>query len=148
MTLRLATVDDVPEFLRMARLFHHTSPYSGIPFSEDRILQYFEIALQNPLSVICILSEQDGDVRGMICGVCDAPPFSDLKVATELAWWMDEEYRHSRDSLDLFKAYEEWARRAGASLCQMALLSSSPDLTKLYERSGYQLTERTFLKEL
>lgn len=148
MTLRLASIDDTETFLRMARAFHESSPYSGIEFSQDRILSLYLSGLENPQEIITILSEQDGQVRGMICGLCNSPPFSDEKVATELAWWMDEEYRGSKDSLLLFKAYEDWAVRVGCSLVQMALLSNSPDLTKIYERSGYTMTERTFLKEL
>lgn len=132
----------------MAKRFHEVSPYASVPFSEERILDHFFLGLEDPTKIITIFSEQNGQIHGMICGLCDRPPFSEVKVATELAWWMDEDYRRTRDSLDLFEAYEEWARRIGAGLVQMALLSSSPDLTKIYERSGYRMTERTFLKEL
>lgn len=144
--LRLADQNDLSDVLRMARRFHEESPYSGMSFSEDRLKDFFSIYLSDPTKVIVILSEQDGRPRGMICGMADSPHFSDEKAATELAWWMDPEYRKSKDSVLLMRAYEDWGRRIGASVTQMALLSSSPDVSKLYEKSGYSLTERTYVK--
>lgn len=146
MTLRLAEERDLEEVVRMARMFHKSSPYASMAFSEERLIDFFQIYLADKTKMIVILSEQDGKPRGMIVGMADSPHFSDEKAATELAWWMDEEYRRGRDSIDLMKAYEEWARRIGATVTQMALLSSSPDVSKLYEKSGYSLTERTYVK--
>jgi len=146
--LRLAERRDFAEVSRMAREFHSQSPYSCLEFDEGKIWENFKFYLKNKNQMIIILSEQDEKPRGMIIGTVSCPPFSNDIIATELAWWMDEEYRKTRDSLLLFDAYQDWTRRVGAKMCHMALLSSSPDLSKKYERSGYTLSEKTYVKEL
>lgn len=146
--LRLATKDDLSEVLRMTEEFHKASPYSDIPYSKKKVIEYFEIFLRDPTKVMVILSIQNEKPRGMIVGLCDSPPFSEVLVTTELAWWMDLEYRNSRDSIHLMRAYEDWGNRVGAGISQMSLLSTSPDLRDFYERSGYQMTEHSYIKKL
>lgn len=145
--LRLAEERDYPDVLRMLRSFHESSTYSGISFSEGKIQEFWKYYLENNREIIVILSEQGGRPRGLIVGMISRPPFSDEAVASELAWWMDPEFRRSKDSLLLFDAYQDWAFRVGASMCHMALLASSPDLSKRYEKNGYQKVETTFMRK-
>jgi hypothetical protein len=84
----------------------------------------------------------------MIIGFCDSLPFSSDRVAAELAWWVDEDKRGSRDSLLLFKAYEDWALRVGAKIKQMAMLDDVTNLAAFYEKQGYRPAERSYIKEI
>lgn len=128
----------------MARAFHSASPYTSLEFSEERCRQLFESYLAgDKRSLVIILA-----VGGMIIGFCDSPPFSSDRMATELAWWVDEDKRGSRDSLLLFKAYEDWALRVGAKIKQMAMLDDVTDLSKFYEKQGYRPAERSYIKDV
>lgn len=146
--LRLAERRDFEDVNRMLREFHQKSPYSSLVYDEEKVWQNFKFYLKNKNQMIIILSEQDDRPRGLIVGSISSPAFSSDLVATELAWWMDEDYRKSRDSMLLFDAYQDWTKRVGARMCHMALLSNSPDLSKKYERNGYELSEKTYVKEL
>jgi hypothetical protein len=145
MTLRLATEQDWPEVLRMARSFYEASPYNVLDFSEVSCRSLFDKYLSgNKSDLIIILS----DAPGMIIGHSSATPFSTKRVASELAWWIDEGSRGTRDALLLFKAYEDWSVRIGATICQMAMLDESTNLEKFYLKNGYRPAERSFIKEL
>jgi GNAT superfamily N-acetyltransferase len=146
--LRLATKEDRGEVLRMARAFHKASPYSGITFSEDVCSALFDQYILGDKTGLIIILSVDKDPYGMVIGHCATPPFSTEKVASEIAWWVDEDHRGSRDSVLLLKAYEDWALRVGASMCQVAMLDDVTDLQRFYQRQGYRPAERSFVKEL
>lgn len=142
MTIRLATEEDFPEVIRMAKNFHEASPYQVLPFSELHCLQLFQKYLQDKTSVMILLSD-----HGMLVAFASQAPFSSDRVSTEVAWWVDPEGRGNRDSLLLFEAYEIWSRKVGCKLCQVAMLPSVTDLSRFYEKRGYKLLEQSYVKE-
>lgn len=146
--LRLATEQDWPEVLRMAHSFYKASPYNVLDFSEVSCRSLFDRYLQGDKTDLIIILAAAESPYGMILGHASPTPFSTLKVASELAWWVDESYRSTRDSLLLFKAYEDWAVRIGATICQMAMLDESTNLEKFYLKNGYKPAERSYIKEL
>lgn len=148
MTLRLATPEDLEDVLRMAREFHGVSPYSSLEFSSARSYELFKAYLDGDKTrLIIILSEQDKKPRGMVIGMASEPLFSDDLMATEIAWWMDPEYRRSRDSLLLIDAYQDWTRRIGCSITQVAMLDSVTDLSGFYKKRGFERAEQSFIRK-
>lgn len=146
MTLRLANENDFPEILRMAKRFHEISPYRGLPFSEDSCKNVFDFYLRGDKTDIVIILAGDNPY-GMLIACANQLPFSEDKVAMELAWWVDEDKRGSKDSLLMKKAYEAWARKIGASITQMAMLDEVTNLDKFYRKQGYVPAERSYIKE-
>jgi hypothetical protein len=45
-------------------------------------------------------------------------------------------------------AFESWAKEQGAAFVSMGDIQPVQDLTKLYERKGFKLMEKTFVKEV
>lgn len=129
----------------MARSFHEASPYSDLTFNEDACRKFFDSYLRSDRrSLIIILAGETP--YGMIIGHSDSPPFSHDRVASEVAWWVDEDKRGSRDSLLLFKAYQDWALRIGAKITQMAMLDDVTNLNNFYLKQGYVPAERSYIK--
>ena len=156
MTLRLAEEKDYQDVLRMARAFHEASPYNGLEFNEDQCRDFFRQYLRGDRRRLIIIlageipSPQAIDpsrVYGMIIGHSDSPPFSLDRVASEVAWWVDEDKRGSRGSLLLFKAYQDWALRVGSKITQMAMLDDVTNLEKFYTKQGFRPAERSYIKE-
>lgn len=146
MTLRLAEVKDYPHVLRMARRFHESSPYNGLEFNEDQCRSFFDQYLRGDRRRLVIILA--GEIPyGMIIGHSDSPPFSLDRVASEVAWWVDEDKRGSRGSLLLFKAYQDWALRVGSKITQMAMLDDVTNLEKFYTKQGFRPAERSYIKE-
>lgn len=146
MSLRLATKEDYPHIIRMARRFHEASPYSDLEFSEEQSRTVFEKYLGSNKTEIVIILAGEEIPYGMIIGYSNALPFSLDRVATELAWWVDEDKRGSKDSLMLFKAYQDWARRVGSKITQMAMLDDVTNLEKFYLKQGFVPAERSYIK--
>ncbi len=148
MTLKLATKEDREDVIRLLSDFHSISPYKSVDFSHEKVGNIFDAYLSSDKTdIIVILSVQDSKNVGLIVGVSEAAPFSDEKMAMELAWYVDPEYRGSRDSLELMMAYQDWSKRVGAKITQMALLDDVTDLRKFYTRQGYRPAEHSFIKE-
>src|SRR5688572_32090956 len=126
----------------MARAFHEASPYNSLEFSEEKCRALFESYLVGDKRSLVIILAVGTSPHGMIIGFSDSLPFSFDRVAVELAWWVDEDKRGSRDSLLLFKAYEDWALRVGAKIKQMAMLDDVTNLAAFYEKQGYRPAER------
>lgn len=155
--LKLADAGDYPHIIRMARAFHQASPYADLEFSEEKCEQMFRLYLAGDKRELVIIlavpeakepSVQREGPFGMIVGFANSIPFSNEKVAAELAWWVDEDKRGTKDSLLLFKAYEDWAVRIGAKVSQMAMLDEVTNLSKFYVKQGYAPAERSYVKRI
>lgn len=145
--LRLAEENDLTDCIRMAKSFHSMSPFSAIEFSEEKSRDLFYNYLNGDKKDLIIILACNERPFGMIIGMRSELLFSDTSVCTEVAWWVDEDKRGSRDSLLLLQAYEDWSKRVDSKYTTMAMLDDSKDLSRLYERLGYKQCERTFFKE-
>ena len=145
--LKLATENDWPHVLRMAKSFHETSPYGGLEFSEASCRAMFDKYLKGDRRELIVILA--GEIPyGMIVGYSSSLPFSLDRVAMELAWWVDEDKRGTKESLLLFKAYEDWCVRIDCKIAQMAMLDDVTNLRKFYLKQGYRPAEQSFIKEL
>lgn len=142
--LRLAEDKDREDFIHMGSLFHQAGPYSGIPYSREKLGNIFDN--RNSDILLLFLVDEDKPV-GMIWGMVQEPYFSTTKVATELAWWVNPEYRRTKKSIELTLAFEDWAYRKGAKLVTLSALDTSPaSVGKFYESMGFTKREETYLR--
>lgn len=148
--LRLATLADIPLLIEFAKSFHKASPYRGMRFDAKKGKEFFEGVISGRLEDhVCIVALKDLQPIGFLVGAASQPHFSSTKVAMELGWWIEEKHRHSRASLLIYQAYEDWAIRIGCSHVQGAYLPGvSPPLDEFYKRRGYTQVESSFLKTL
>lgn len=146
MTVRLATSKDRDEFVRLANLFLKESQY---PFKIDlmKLIQNFLVFVDGPEHIILV--NDNGDrLSGMMVGAVTETPFSSERISTEIAWFVEEDERGSKVSLEMLNLYEKWARSQGCTFITMVDIHSLNSLQKLYERKGYTLTEKTYVKEI
>lgn len=147
--LKLADQNDFPHILRMARNFHEASPYTPLSFNEERCLEFFQSYLMGDKTEVIIILAVDEDYPfGMIIGQAGQPAFSNQRVSQELAWWIDPEYRGTKDSLMLLQSYEDWSLRVGCKITQVAMLDGSTNLEKYYTKRGFTPAEYSYIKEV
>lgn len=141
--IRIATIEDKEQVVEMARKFAEVSPYSKyIPI--EKIEAMVEQGLQgDPTKLIIIIDE---DYRGMIAGQVSQFIYGDVLMATELLWWVDPSHRKSKVGSELIEGFEEWAKYVGCKLITMVCLDDA--LGSYYEKRGYDLRERAYMKEL
>lgn len=149
MTVRAGTAEDFIPCVQMAERFWSVAGYAeSIPFDADSTVDYFVMGLNSGLFSV---AEKDGKVIGFVIGV-SAPCMvnRDYKVAAELAWWIEPEYRNGMDAIRLIKHIENQAQQQGCKIWSMMCLEAQePDkVESMYLRMGYKPTERSFARIL
>lgn len=137
----------------MTKKFHEASPYHDKEeYDEsqvsDKILQFLESP--DKTVIILLVNPETNRAVGMVIGVVTEGIFNRNRIAAELAWWVDEEFR-GQQSLELFHAYNYWAEHVmKCSSVTMALLEDEgvEKLSRLYKRKGFVPVERAFIRKV
>lgn len=144
MIVRQAIFKDRDQFVRLANSFYKESGYD-FELDQGLLINNFVHSIDSDNVKVFVI--QDGNkLVGMIVGGIQQTLFSKDLIATELAWFVEEEYRGNKISLQLLEMYEEWARESGCTFVTMVDIDPLNNLQKLYERKGYSLKEKTYVK--
>lgn len=140
--VRVATPDDYALIKDLCTKFLDNSPYKDL-YNSAAISHLVSGFLYTPADKIVLLYED----KGILAGLSSPFLFNPLKkMATELAWWVEPQYRQTSIGKELLDAFEEWAKNTGCELVTMVCLDDL--LGKYYERRGYSLKERAYMKVL
>ena len=146
MTVREATQDDAFDVLMLAHQFGKEAP-AGFKFSKDKVESFFDRVLADPTMVWFVSEDEDG-IGGFIVGHFPDHPFNDILTAIELGWFVTKDKRRGTSAMRLVQAFESWAKEKGADWTALSDITGIQDLSQLYIRRGYQLAERSFMKEV
>lgn len=140
--IRKALASDIPRIVEMTIRFHQESAYSQhIGFNPQQIAA---LTTKVVFDGICLVSEHEGEVFGVI-GLLILPHFvSGEMVANEVAWWVEPEHRG--DGVRLVREAEKLARAAGAKRIQM--IAPTEQVGLVYQRLGYGYVETAWDKQL
>lgn len=145
--IRLATAADVPSILKMGREF--AEEFLSVPFTADSARKTV-LALMGGSG--CVIVADNGCRPVGMIGLIVYPLYmsSGCKVASELFWWVEPDYRKGPAGIDLLEAAEAWALENGCNKINMiALEASHPEVVgRLYKRRGYIPVEHSYSKEL
>ena len=138
--MRLATIDDLPEIVRMGTEFADAlGEASDTASIEDTAINLIE-------SDIGVLLIEDHAMAGALV----VPNFfnSDRLIATELFWWVDKDARGNGIGARLLNGLESWAKECGAErLSMISMASLSGSIGKLYEKAGYRQFETSYMRK-
>lgn len=140
--IRIATKEDFDLVLNMALKFSASSPYAKYT-DVDKLKILIETFLEEDRSKSIILLHSD---KGMLAAIVTPFLFGNIKLSTEVGWWVEPEARGLKIGKELLDAYEYWAKQVGCSLVTMSSLDDS--VGKYYEMNGYTLYERAYIKEI
>ena len=150
MQVREAREEDWEGVLEKCQLFFkHTPMNSRCEFEEAGLKELFYQSLESDGAQVWVVD--DGKVVGFCVMILFPLVFSiSTKVAQELSWWLDPEYRGSGAAQQMTAKMEEWARAQGANhMFMIALENDKIDgMKQVYEKMGFDPIERTFCKEL
>lgn len=146
MTIRLAVVDDRAVLLRMCLRFAQESGYRAfIAIDFGRLEALVDFVLEHGAAFVCV--NPLGLVVGMLGVTLIEHPMSGECVASEMAWWIEPEYRGGTTALRMLTHAETWARELGATRFQMVAPAGST-LGLFYQRRGYRELESTYQRSL
>jgi ribosomal protein S18 acetylase RimI-like enzyme len=145
--IREAVSNDIDDILVLCEEFwKHTIYEDDFDAEHTRLM----VNLAQEHGLLGVLTEND-KVVGFIAGV-KSPLLANPNVltGTELAWWVEPDYRKGRKGISLMLFIESLAKQQGIKYWNMiSMESSNPDVAnKIYERLGYKKTETSFTKEL
>jgi GNAT superfamily N-acetyltransferase len=140
--IRIATIEDIDLIVKMSMKFMDTCTYKDYS-SESKIKEVVTNLLNASKSDGIILISED---KGFIAGVAKEFTFGDVRIATELAWWVEPEHRASKVGKELLDAFEYWAEQVGCKAITMICLDEN--LSQYYEKRGYVLAELAYMKDL
>jgi GNAT superfamily N-acetyltransferase len=142
MGIRVATISDLDLVLDLGKKFLNETNYKQFG-AEDKLEQLAKYFLTSPASERIVFLYDDVGILG-----ASVSPFifGDMKVATDILWWVEPTRRGDNIGTELIKAYEYWAKTVG---CRIAVMVSLDErVGKFYEKNGYALYERAYMKEL
>lgn len=149
-TLRHATLNDIPELMKLARKLFKGSPMEAMRIDIEKARAQLERAIiSDHKDNLVLVSHDEGKIVGVIAAYAFYPIFSSERIACEILWYLEPEYRKGRRGLDMMKAYEYWAKLVGCTVAQYGWLTSSPEtMIALYEKTGATLAEHVYYKVL
>lgn len=139
MTIRPATLDDLPRILELGELMHRESPrWSRVAFSRPRAADFLAQLIMSEWGCV-FLAEKDGVIVGGIAGTATPHWASDDILADEASFFMLPEARGSMAGVRLISALKEWAGARGARWLNAGTSTGlDPERTAgLYERLGF-----------
>ena len=139
---------DLNHIVEMARDFWKKSQFSNEPFDDEMVEAMAKESMRQELMKVLQI---ENNVVGFCCGI--AGPLlanADIKIGTELAWWVEPEYRSGGNGLKLLKGIEEAAKKIGCKYWNMIFMETSmpKEIEKIYQKSGYALGETIYTKRL
>lgn len=141
--MKIATTEDTQEIVDMAMKFMATTGYTEYS-NEEVITQLVNNILTGKQNEMIILLEPG---VGFLAGMSSPFVFGPHFLASEIAWWIEPDHRGNGTGAELIDAFEYWAKNVAG--CTMISLTSLDDsVGKFYEKKGYALYERAYMKEL
>lgn len=118
-------------------------------FEAKPFLNFIDTMLKSKKGEVFIL-EKNGKVVGTI-GVYAYRVFYNSKLRVqEIFWWVDPEYRNSKDSVKLFNIVEEWAKKVDADEVMVSSTTTMKvdELERFYTKKGFRRMDITYIRSL
>lgn len=151
MIIRDATEDDLPEYIKLGRMFHQSCPLSDVvAFDDEGFSEFYRAAIENENIGIWV-AEDDGKIVGICSAIAYGMYFNPSSIVVqELWWWISPDSRGAGAGAAMFKRIEQWAAEKNASALFMIALNNddSDKVCDIYTRKGFRPMERTFFREV
>lgn len=139
MRVRVATLDDLPSLMNIARQFILEAPnYSTRELNEDALSENLRSVI-NGLGAVFIAEHQHEIVGGIVC-LTTKDWFNDQIIAFEQVFYICPQYRSTRASFLLIETFVNWAKHmnAGRMQCGTTTGINTKGCLRLYERFGFR----------
>lgn len=146
--VRRAAVDDVPAMVLIGRRFLAESGFEkrGIFGNPHKLHASLEHSIGDD-SYGVFVADHGGVIVGVASAIKFTTYFSDTPISLELFWWVAPEHRGGSAALRMMQAMEDWAWSVGCATFSMVdIVAIDGPATSIYERRGFELVERTWMK--
>lgn len=140
--IRHAVTADKMACINLLRDSHEAAGFD-FPFSAVRASALFDFHMTFPQACLLIIGDKP---QGLLMASWFEHPFGAGRIAKETVWYVAQSAR-GRGAIKMLNAYEAWAKDQNCDAIGMASLISN-DVSKIYERRGYEAAETHFIKLL
>lgn len=148
MSVRAITIRDLPElWLFLVKDAWPQMQYPPEGPNRAHFVGFWEKQISMGLS-ISFLSEQGGELCGVLLGQTFPDIYSGIPVAGEHLWYCVP--GNAKEAIPLFRAFLKEAKRRGCiRVCAGDWQpNGGVDLSAIYRRHGFRMLERFYVKEL
>lgn len=142
--VRTATSADAGAMVQLGMRFLREGPYPGITPDTAHVSSVVLAVLREGFAVV---AQRGDDLVGMLLGMAFSNPITGRLTVSEIAWWMEPDYRGTRSAIEMFSALERWAVERNAWAIHFIAPAGST-VGKLYERHGYHPLETIWQKRV
>lgn len=139
MTIRAATLEDIPAIVELGRRMHAESPrFSKLQYAPDKVEATFTIALTDHRYFTLVKVEEDGEIIGGFAGFMAPHWCSYDEVAQDLAVFVRPDRRGGMLAARMVKAFVYWADSRGAKLIALGISTGVmvEETARLYKSLG------------
>lgn len=147
--IRHANKFDIQEIIRMLKAFREKAPaqYLRDANNQEHIEKLFNNILAGAGFILLAIKEDDP--VGMLIAAQHQNIWNpEVVQVSEIAFWVNEEYRGGKFAHKLLHAYiqqcEEWKQEKRIHFFSLSKMVNSPDLS--YEKFGFEKLEETWIK--
>lgn len=144
--IRRATLEDLPVLVAMGARFRSETAYAGLVDQDGAQLEALTRFLLEHGAVF--VAQIRLEVIGMLAATVVRHPVDGALTGSEIAWWIEPEFRGGSAAVRLLEAAEAWAKNMGARRFQMVAPTANARVGELYRRRGYAEVETTWQREL
>lgn len=136
--IRAATLDDMPDMLRLGALMHAESRYASMTFAPEVLAETIAQLIASPYGFAWVAIRKGRTVGVMLAGV-GAQWFSRELTTFEYGVYVEPDCRGGMLGISLIKSYKKWALSVGARIVQGGVTANIEDgaAGKIYERIGF-----------
>lgn len=136
--IRAATIDDIPRMLELGRAMHAESRYAVLPWNAGKVSHLIGWLIDAP-DGLALVAERDGEVIGGFLGSVSEHYFTDARVASDYALFVEPGKRGGIAAARLLEAFTIWARAQDATLTQVGVTTgvNVEATARLFEAAGF-----------
>ena len=118
-------------------------------FNDLAFLKTIHTILSTNTGKVFIL-EIDNQIAGMVGVNAYKNYYNNNLRVQEIFWWIDYQYRNTRDSIKLFNKVEEWAQEIGADEVMVSSTATMnvDKLEKFYTKKGFRKMDINYIRSL
>jgi hypothetical protein len=146
---------NIDEILEVVEEGIAKSVYHGIEYDQDvirSVVEDYAFDGHSDSTLILLKEIETERVVGVLLATITTqhPLFHKGRVANEILWYIKEDFRGTRKSIQMLQTYEDWALVNGAThiTCGSLNNESRDMLHKVYTHRGMKLIELYYMKEI
>lgn len=151
--IRLATKEDEEQLLHICYKFFLTTNHNDLTWDRQKVITLIRSFTGEQGKIFLIAEDEYGNIISCLAGFIIDHLFATNKIAYEILWYVDQEFKRSKDVIKILKAYELWAKKSGCTHLSMGNRRGVDDskedaLERYYLRNGFKIIETVYKKKL